>query len=74
FRTTQGLLPIIDRLNLEARSGELVAIVGPSGCGKSSLLNMIAGLDQPSSGSISVQGCEHSRPGQSHLNFESLKL
>jgi len=64
FRTTQGLLPIIDRLDLEARSGELVAIVGPSGCGKSSLLNMIAGLDQPSSGSISVQGCEQSRLGK----------
>ncbi|HEY4035916.1 MAG TPA: ATP-binding cassette domain-containing protein [Ktedonobacteraceae bacterium] len=52
FKTAQGLLPVIDGLDLKARSGELIAIVGPSGCGKSSLLNIIAGLDQPSSGSI----------------------
>ncbi len=70
FRTAQGLLPIIDGLDLKARSGELIAIVGPSGCGKSSLLNIIAGLDQPSSGNVSVQGCERSRLGRVGYMFQ----
>src|SRR3954471_17648169 len=70
FRTAQGLLPVIDGLDLKARSGELIAIVGPSGCGKSSLLNMIAGLDQPSSGSISIQGCEQACLGKVGYMFQ----
>src|SRR2546429_4479951 len=70
FRTAQGLLPIIDGLNLKAQSGELIAVVGPSGCGKSSLLNIIAGLDQPSSGSVSVQGCDQSRLGKVGYMFQ----
>lgn len=39
-------------LNLEVRAGEIVAIVGRSGAGKSSLLHLLAGLDQPSSGEV----------------------
>ncbi|MFM9974434.1 MAG: ABC transporter ATP-binding protein [Beijerinckiaceae bacterium] len=38
------------------RQGEILAIVGPSGCGKSTLFNVIAGLLQPTSGSVSVDG------------------
>ena len=36
--------------------GEFVAIMGPSGCGKSTLLNLVAGLDVPSEGEITVAG------------------
>lgn len=43
-------------VDLELRRGELVVILGPSGCGKSTLLNMIGGLDQPTAGSIIVDG------------------
>tara|TARA_B100001559_G_scaffold84264_1_gene70068 strand:- start:23930 stop:25039 length:1110 start_codon:yes stop_codon:yes gene_type:complete len=41
-------------INLEVPDGELMALVGPSGCGKSTLLRLIAGLDHPSNGSISL--------------------
>lgn len=43
-------------LSIEVDAGEFVAIVGPSGCGKSTLLNAIAGLTEPSSGAISIDG------------------
>src|SRR3712207_481209 len=43
---------------LTMKAGEFVAIMGPSGCGKSTLLNMVAGLDSPDEGEISLGG-EH---------------
>jgi ABC-type nitrate/sulfonate/bicarbonate transport system ATPase subunit len=39
-----------------AKSGEFLSIIGPSGCGKSTLFNAVAGLDQPTSGDISING------------------
>ncbi|RWK72309.1 MAG: ATP-binding cassette domain-containing protein, partial [Mesorhizobium sp.] len=47
-----GGLEILAGINLEARTGEFVALVGPSGCGKSTLLAMIAGLETVTSGEI----------------------
>ncbi|MBL8840558.1 MAG: ABC transporter ATP-binding protein [Planctomycetes bacterium] len=46
----------LDRIDFEVQRGEFVCIVGASGCGKSSLLHLIAGLDQPTSGQIGVTG------------------
>ena len=43
-------------LNLEIKSGEFMVLVGPSGCGKSTTLSMIAGLEEPSSGKIFIDG------------------
>jgi len=42
----------LDRLSLDVEPGELLSLLGPSGCGKSTLLRLIAGLAEPSSGSI----------------------
>ena len=48
----EGLLTILDQVNLEVRKGESIAIVGASGAGKSTLLGLLAGLDVPSEGKI----------------------
>ena len=46
----------LSNINLAVTRGEFVAIVGSSGCGKSTLLSLIAGLIQPSAGTVSVEG------------------
>ena len=46
--------PALDALDLEVVDGELLVLVGPSGCGKSTALRMIAGLEEPSGGSIHI--------------------
>jgi NitT/TauT family transport system ATP-binding protein len=58
FRAPNGvsLLTAIERVSLDVRAGEFVAVVGPSGCGKSTILNLVAGLDRPSDGRILLNG------------------
>jgi putative ABC transport system ATP-binding protein len=53
-----GTLTILDRVTLDVDDGEFVAITGPSGSGKSTLLGLLAGLDQPTAGTITVAGTE----------------
>ena len=54
--TAEGTLSILEQINLSLGGGESLAIVGPSGSGKSTLLGILAGLDLPSSGSVSLDG------------------
>ena len=56
--TAEGELCILDDISLNVSDGEVQAIVGPSGSGKSTLLGILAGLDTPTEGSISLAG-EH---------------
>jgi lactose/L-arabinose transport system ATP-binding protein len=56
IRKSYGSLEVIKGVNLEVRSGEFVVFVGPSGCGKSTLLRMIAGLEDISSGELTIGG------------------
>ena len=53
----------IDDFSLDIKKGELISIVGPSGCGKTTLLRMIAGLLESTSGSILIEGQPCTKPG-----------
>jgi putative ABC transport system ATP-binding protein len=57
----EGQLTILDDITLDINAGESVALVGPSGAGKTTLLALLAGLDRPSGGLISLCGEELTR-------------
>jgi putative ABC transport system ATP-binding protein len=58
FRTEEVETTALDRVNLNVKEGEYVAVMGPSGCGKSTLLNILGLLDNPTSGSYIFNGTE----------------
>jgi len=51
-----GDIPVLNNLNLKVEPGEIMVIVGPSGCGKTTLLNILSGHIQPSSGTVQNSG------------------
>ena len=61
YRMGSAVIRAVDGITLEVRAGEFVAFLGASGSGKSSLLNLLAGLDHPTSGSVFVLGRELGR-------------
>lgn len=54
-------------IDLEIKKGEFISLIGHSGCGKSTLLNMIAGLDLPTAGIVSLDGMTVTRPGPDRM-------
>ena len=56
YRMGESVIRAVDGVSLEVRAGEFVALLGSSGSGKSSVLNLIAGLDRPTSGTVIVHG------------------
>ncbi len=54
---------VVDRFNLSVQRGEFIGLIGHSGCGKSTVLTMVAGLNDITSGSVIVDGRETSGPG-----------
>ena len=58
YETAAGVVRAVDGVNLDVQPGTRLAITGPSGCGKSTLLGLIAGLDAPSAGRVSIGGRE----------------
>ncbi|MDO5625767.1 MAG: ABC transporter ATP-binding protein [Pseudomonadota bacterium] len=68
---TQALQPI----SLDVRENDFVTILGPSGCGKSTLLRIVAGLDFPTTGSVTLEGAPITGPGADRgMVFQSYTL
>ncbi|PYN93606.1 MAG: hypothetical protein DMD91_29730 [Candidatus Rokuibacteriota bacterium] len=69
MRMTSGRHPltVLDHVNLDVDAGDFVAITGPSGSGKSTLLGLLAGLDHPTSGSVTVAGVDLTRLSEDAL-------
>ncbi len=69
-----GLLAL-DTINLEVPENQFATIVGPSGCGKSTLLSIVGGLEEPSKGTILVDGRPATEPGRDRgMVFQSYTL
>jgi len=56
YRTGRTSVTALDGISLNVHRGSFTCIVGASGCGKSTLLNLVAGLDRPTAGKVTVQG------------------
>lgn len=56
YHTLNGEIPVLKNISFSVKEGDFLAIVGPSGCGKSTLLSIIAGLLQPESGTLKLNG------------------
>ncbi|MFD1625342.1 ABC transporter ATP-binding protein [Azospirillum griseum] len=63
FATPKGPLTIVDGFDLKMRKGEFISLIGHSGCGKSTVLSMVAGLADVTSGGIVLDGKEVSTAG-----------
>lgn len=63
FPTKKGAFNALKNINLSIKEGEFISIIGHSGCGKSTVLNLIAGLTQPTEGLLFCAGREIAGPG-----------
>ncbi|MDR9414555.1 MAG: ABC transporter ATP-binding protein [Spiribacter sp.] len=63
FDTENGPLQVAEEVSFTVNDGEFVSLVGPSGCGKTTMLNMVAGFMQPSSGEVLLDGQPIDGPG-----------
>ena len=61
----RGTFVAVDRLSFEIAKGEIVAVLGKTGCGKSTMFNLMAGLIEPSTGTVEVTGHEPFRNSSS---------
>lgn len=69
FLTSRGRVSALRNINLTVADGEFLCICGPSGSGKSTLFNIIAGLQQPSSGRIRIDGADVTNSVLGHVSY-----
>lgn len=56
YQAGESTVEAVRGVDVVVESGEMVAVMGPSGCGKTTLLNILSGIDEPTSGSVAVNG------------------
>src|SRR5688572_7913617 len=64
-----GDVSAVDGVTLRIRSGEFVALLGPSGSGKTTILNLLAGFEQPDSGRVAIDGKDVTFVPSNHRNL-----
>ena len=67
FVNGREISKVLKDINLDVEQGEFVSIMGPSGCGKSTLLYLLGGLDQPTSGTVCVEGTDLAKLSEKKL-------
>ncbi|HEY4644611.1 MAG TPA: ABC transporter ATP-binding protein [Bacteroidota bacterium] len=67
YRRDSLMIPVLQNISFQVPAGEFFGLMGPSGSGKTTLLNLIAGIDKPNAGSITVAGTEVTAMSESDL-------
>jgi len=67
YPTSTGDYVVLDEVDLTVNEGEFVCVIGHSGCGKTTLLDMVSGFRQPSSGEVRLQGKTITQPGPDRM-------
>jgi len=68
YGTKENVYTALDEINLTVQEGEFVGIMGPSGAGKSTLLNLLATIDEPTSGDIEIDGTSITKMKEEQLS------
>ncbi len=72
YRSAVEQVHALASVNWQAKAGQAVAIMGPSGCGKTTLLNLLGGVDRPSSGRITIDGEDLTAMSERALEYHRL--
>src|ERR1700704_5621974 len=73
YETAAAKITALEEMSWEVRPGEAVALMGPSGCGKTTILNLLGGMDRPTSGEIWVNGENVARMSERQLEHYRLR-
>jgi putative ABC transport system ATP-binding protein len=67
YRRGEQVVPVLNGIDLDIGRGEFVSLMGPSGSGKSTLLNLIAGIDKPDDGTLTIGGVDITKLSEGEL-------